>query len=126
MASKATKKNRQKRKTKAKTQAAIDRYERHKAAVNKAALERSRLAREIGPPPLPVDPKRKAGGERSFRAFCENYFPGRFTLTFSKDHLTAIARIEQTVLEGGLFALAMPRNSGKTTLFECAYHRPQS
>lgn len=31
-----------------------------------------------------------------------------------------MAKIEQAVLRGGLFALAMPRSSGKTTLCECA------
>jgi len=31
-----------------------------------------------------------------------------------------IAKIEQAVLEGGLFAMAMPRGSGKTTICECA------
>ena len=31
-----------------------------------------------------------------------------------------IAKIEQAVLHGGLFAMAMPRGSGKTTICECA------
>ena len=31
-----------------------------------------------------------------------------------------IAKVEQAVLRGGLFAMAMPRGSGKTTLAETA------
>ncbi|MCX7670278.1 MAG: phage terminase large subunit family protein, partial [Anaerolineae bacterium] len=34
--------------------------------------------------------------------------------------LKVIAKIEQAVLRGGLFAMAMPRGSGKTTICECA------
>jgi len=37
-------------------------------------------------------------------------------LPWSKDHLEAIRRIEQATLRGGLFAMAMPRGSGKTSL----------
>src|SRR5690606_27591863 len=34
--------------------------------------------------------------------------------------LKVIAKIEPAVLRGGLFAMAMPRGSGKTTICECA------
>jgi hypothetical protein len=34
--------------------------------------------------------------------------------------LKVIAKIERAVLEGGLFAMAMPRGSGKTSICECA------
>jgi hypothetical protein len=37
-------------------------------------------------------------------------------LAWSADHLTAIAKIEAAVLRGELFAFAMPRGSGKSTL----------
>ncbi|MCA9251269.1 MAG: phage terminase large subunit family protein, partial [Phycisphaerales bacterium] len=43
-----------------------------------------------------------------------------FHLPWSDDHLKVIAKIEQAVLEGGLFAMAMPRGSGKTSLCEIA------
>ena len=39
---------------------------------------------------------------------------------WSDDHLKAIKKIEQSVLKGGLFALAMPRGSGKSSLCEAA------
>ena len=38
----------------------------------------------------------------------------------ARSSLWHIAKIEQAVLEGGLFAMAMPRGSGKTTLCETA------
>ncbi|MBC7352837.1 MAG: site-specific DNA-methyltransferase [Thermogutta sp.] len=60
----------------------------------------------------------RAAGD--FRFFCEQYFPLTFHLPWSADHLKVISKIEQAALRGGLFALAMPRGSGKTTICECA------
>jgi hypothetical protein len=88
--------------------------------------ERARLAqmsasgRDIGDLPDIVDPDRKAKAMHDFRFFCETYFPQTFRLAWSNDHLKIIAKIEQAVLRGGLFAMAMPRGSGKTTLAETA------
>ncbi|MBE7455465.1 MAG: phage terminase large subunit family protein [Phycisphaerae bacterium] len=67
-----------------------------------------------------MNAERKAKAERDFRFFCEQYFPQTFHLPWSPDHLKVIAKIEQAVLEGGLFAMAMPRGSGKTSLCETA------
>ncbi len=41
-------------------------------------------------------------------------------MAWSDDHLKVIGQIEESVLRGGLFATAMPRGSGKTTLAETA------
>jgi hypothetical protein len=94
------------------------------AAHREAARERARLesesGRDIGDLPPVEDPARRATAERSFRSFCDAYFPEVFHLPWSADHLKVIAKIEQAVLHGGLFALAMPRGAGKTTLAECA------
>jgi hypothetical protein len=43
-----------------------------------------------------------------------------FTLAWSVDHRRMIERIDTAVLAGGMFAFAMPRGSGKTTLAEIA------
>jgi hypothetical protein len=43
-----------------------------------------------------------------------------FTLAWSEDHLKVIAKIEQAVISGGLFSMAMPRGSGKTTICQVA------
>ena len=56
----------------------------------------------------------------SFKNFCEFYFPRKFCLAWSPDHLKVIDAIEQAVIHGGLFALAMPRGSGKTSISEVA------
>jgi len=55
-----------------------------------------------------------------FRSFCDSYFPSSFTLPWSDDHLKILEKTRRAVLEGGLFALAMPRGSGKTTIAETA------
>lgn len=95
-------------------------YEQHKEAARSRQAAQSRAGRDLGEIPAVENPERRAKCERDFRAFCESYFAPSFSLAWSKDHLTVIARIEQAVLHGGLFALAMPRSSGKTTLCETA------
>ena len=44
----------------------------------------------------------------------KTYFPAAFPLPFCPDHVRAIGKLEQAFQRGGLFALAMPRASGKT------------
>lgn len=75
---------------------------------------------DIGALPPVRDVARRARADLDFRFFCESYFPRLFTLAWSSDHLKVIAKIEQAVLRGGLFAMAMPRGSGKTTLSQIA------
>ncbi|MBA4065467.1 MAG: hypothetical protein C0501_17485 [Isosphaera sp.] len=86
--------------------------------------ERSRMSsaarRECGPLPAVADPERKARGRDSLLAFCRDYFPRRFRLPFAEPHLVAVDRIERCTDRGGLFACALPRGMGKTTIAECA------
>lgn len=93
-------------------------------AIKEAAAQRNRVlseaGRDIGELPAVVDADRKARAKDDFRFFCEAYFPQTFHLPWSPDHLKVIARIKQAVIHGGLFALAMPRGSGKTSIAECA------
>lgn len=95
-------------------------YEARKARTAQRDREESAAGRDIGAIPDVVDPDRRESCRESFRTFCETYFPDRFPLAWSPDHLTAIERIEDAVLRGGQFAFAMPRGSGKTTLCETA------
>ena len=95
-------------------------YESYKETQRKRMEARSRSGRNIGDMPEVQNPKRKAACRRNFRKFCESYYPYTFPLAWSKDHLKAVKKIEAAVLRGGLFALAMPRGSGKTTLAEVA------
>lgn len=83
-------------------------------------LTESREARDIGRPPEVVDPDRRLRCEQSFQLFCETYFPAAFCLPWSEDHLRIITKVERAVIDGGLFAFAMPRGSGKTTLCRAA------
>ena len=95
-------------------------YEAMKEAARARNAALSVSGRDIGQLPDVVDPQRMNGCRRNFRGFCENYFPHTFSLEWSQDHLRVIAKIEQAVLYGGLFAMAMPRGSGKSTLAETA------
>jgi len=108
-------------------------YQRRKERSRARQASQSASGRDIGPLPPIVNPARRGEGAYSFRRFCETYLADRFSLAWSPDHLVAIERIEAAVLRGGLFALAMPRGSGKTTLVEAAVlwclvygHRPFS
>lgn len=98
----------------------VDSYEQMKerARARNAAL--ALAGRDIGELPAVVNIDRKRQAATDFRYFCEAYFPLTFHLPWSNDHLKVIARIEQAVLRGGLFSMAMPRGSGKTTICECA------
>ena len=82
--------------------------------------EKSSVVRDIGELPAVRDPARRTLCKTSLERFCTSYFPYTFTLAFSPDHRKVLAKIELAVLKGGLFALAMPRGSGKTTLCEIA------
>jgi hypothetical protein len=77
-------------------------------------------AQDIGEIPVVVGPERRARAAADFRFFCTTYLPRVFYLEWSADHLRAIEKIERAVREGGLFAHAMPRGSGKTVIAEAA------
>lgn len=95
-------------------------YEERRNAERDRQAEQSLAGRDIGPLPEVVNPDRKAACERNFQLFCESYFPESYSLAWSPDHLKVIEKIETAVLRGGLFALALPRGSGKTTITESA------
>lgn len=97
-----------------------DPYEKLKQRARARNVALAIAGRDIGEMPAVVNPERKAQAASDFRFFCESYFPLTFSLPWSPDHLKVIAKIEQAVLRGGFFAMAMPRGSGKTTLCECA------
>jgi len=101
-----------------KKEAEGDSYEtlKERARARNAAL--SVAGRDIGQLPNVENPDRKEAAGKDFRFFCESYFPQTFYLPWSPDHLKVIAKIERAVLHGGLFAMAMPRAAGKSTLVE--------
>lgn len=95
-------------------------YEDRRNAERDRQAEQSLAGRDIGQLPEVVNPDRKAACERNFQLFCESYFPETYSLAWSPDHLKVIEKIETAVLRGGLFAMALPRGSGKTTITESA------
>jgi hypothetical protein len=91
-----------------------EKNERDRSARDHDAKRRS--LRDIGP--LGVcenEDRRKACGE-SLRLFLDTYGRLAFPLPWSDDHLRSIANLERAIKNGGLFAWAMPRGSGKTTM----------
>ena len=100
--------------------AAKARYDDIKRRTGERSRQVAAAGRDIGSVPAVKDPARRAACERDFRLFCETYAAESFPLAWSPDHLTAITKIEGAVLRGELFAFAMPRGSGKSTLSEWA------
>ncbi len=91
-------------------------YEEKKNATRERQAALAKAGRDIAPVPKVSKPKRKKSCEKNFRLYCETYFPAVFNLKWSPDHLKSIDSIEKSVLEGGNYAIAMPRGSGKTSL----------
>lgn len=116
---KAPAKAKSKDKPKVKMSASSD-YEAHKAATRQRQADQSAAGREIGPLPAVADPKRRAKCEKDTLLFGKTYFPKRFKWKFSKNHELAAELIDECVFNGGLFAEAMPRGDGKTSIAEVA------
>lgn len=95
-------------------------YDAHRAEMARRSAAQSAEGRDIGEIPKPAHPEQIEACREDFKLFCETYFPELFSLGWSDDHLRVIEKIEQSVLRGGLFALALPRGSGKTSLCETA------
>jgi len=89
----------------------VDPYEALKERARERNAAIALAGRDIGELPEVVDPERKARAAKDFRFFCEAYFGQTFHLEWSDDHLKVIRKIEKAVIEGGLFAMAMPRGS---------------
>ncbi|MFO0915242.1 MAG: hypothetical protein U0795_19930 [Pirellulales bacterium] len=98
----------------------VDPYEKIKERARARAAALAQAGRDIGQLPAVANPDRKGQASEDFRFFCESYFPLSFSLAWSPDHLKVIGKVEQAVLRGGLFAMAMPRGSGKSTICEIA------
>lgn len=83
---------------------------------SKRNQEKSEDARDIGPPPEVVSPARRSACERDLAQFLITYFPNAFPLPWCPDHMKVIVALQSAIIDGGLFAMAMPRGSGKTTI----------
>jgi hypothetical protein len=95
-------------------------YQRHRERANERFRKQSAGAREIGHIPPIEDPERRRACEEDLQLALETYFSELFHLGWSHQHIAVIDCLYQTLRFGGLFALGMPRGSGKTTMAECA------
>lgn len=93
-----------------------DSYGKHRKRQASRAKEESTEARDIGPIPAIVNPKRRAACRLDLKKYLLTYFKESFPLPFSEDHERILKDIQQRAIEGGLKAIAMPRGSGKTTI----------
>lgn len=91
-------------------------YEAGKARALLHSRSSSEAARDIGKPPKVASPSRRRRAIASLEFFLRTYFPQAFRLAFSPDHLDVIAALQSVATSGGLYAIAMPRGSGKTTI----------
>lgn len=95
-----------------------DSYVAHREKAGQRQREISTTGRDVGPIPKTRNARRKSKCRSSLKLFCESYLTDRFAIAWSDDHLTVLKRLEGAILRGGLFALAMPRGSGKTAICE--------
>jgi hypothetical protein len=97
-------------------------YDYDKFKSNQADISRNRstIGRDIGDLSAVKNIDKRNSCKLNFKLFCETYLKHIFSLTWSENHLKAIVKIEKSILQGGLFAFAMPRGSGKTSLTEAA------
>lgn len=95
-----------------------DSYNRDK----RNALIKAKYAetKDIGNIPPVKDPERRARCSQDLACFLKTYMEETYILEWSKDHITVIRKIEKCILSGGLFSIAMPRGSGKTSVIEGA------
>ncbi|MHC4880700.1 MAG: hypothetical protein ACYTGL_29965, partial [Planctomycetota bacterium] len=80
--------------------------------------EQSLTGRDIGrPPKIHADlTLTRELCDTSLRVFLEEIFPEAFDKPWSDDHLLVLDTMQRCIETEGLFALAMPRGNGKTTI----------
>ena len=80
--------------------------------------EKTTDKQEIGPPPKRKNKKDWARACEDFQFFCKTYKPDTFDLDWSPDHLEVIELCKAAMEEALMYALAMPRGSGKSAIFQ--------
>jgi len=73
--------------------------------------------RDIAPIPYQdINWERRIRAKDDLKYFCETYLPAVFYLGWSADQIRCLNKVEDICRDGGMFALAMPRGSGKTAV----------
>lgn len=105
----------------ARNQEQPDGYGRRKERERQRQAQMSAASRDIAVSFPKVGSKaERSKCEKSLKYFALQCFPTKFKKSFSPDHERAIKKMEDSILRGSLFALSMPRGSGKTTLIVVA------
>lgn len=90
--------------------------ERHRRQAAERSRRLSRIGQDIGPIPAVKDWPRRLACKFDLQLYLKTYLGYSFHLPFSPDHTKVIRKAQRAVLEGGLFAEAMPRGTGKTEI----------
>lgn len=100
-----------------------EKYAEHLADMNRRMAAKVAAAQEIGPLPKMLNPERRESCRWNLQLFAEKYVPGLFkgiTKRWSPFHITAFRILQESILKGGLFAIAIPRGSGKSAMIKAA------
>ena len=94
----------------------VNTAKKHSEKMAERSRKENAALRDIGELPDVVNMERRNRCASDLRLFLETYFPAAFYHKWSPDHLIVLEKLQRAIAESGLFALAMPRGSGKTTI----------
>lgn len=92
----------------------------HREKMAEESRRKSHERRDIGTIPNIANVRRRSSCRDDLRKFCETYNRHAIYRNWSQSHLKAIARIEEAIKLGALYAFAMPRGSGKSVICRMA------
>lgn len=99
---------------------------KHTQYVLEKQSERTKANAECGPIPPPEDPERRERYRFDLQGFAETYLPKMFVnkqgehRPWADFHIESFKLAQQTILDGGQLAEALPRGSAKTTIIAAA------
>lgn len=100
-----------------------EKYNAHKENMRERMAEKVAAGQEIEPLPKVKDQARKDACRFDLKLFAETYVRGLFkdvSKRWATFHLQAFETLQHAILNGGLFAIAVPRGSGKSAMIKAA------
>lgn len=91
-------------------------YESNLRRNREARRRDTKAGQDIGPIPPVRNWERRLACRDNLELFLRTYLHRQFYLDFCDDHRKVIRKADVAVIQGGLFAVAMPRGSGKTEI----------
>jgi len=98
-------------------------YAKHLDHMRDYEAKKVAVGQEIGPLPKVHDPERKESCRFNLQLFAESYVRGLFkdcSKRWATFHVEAFKTLQTAILDGGLFAIAVPRGSGKSAMVKAA------